>query len=145
MRQAPFPLDNDEYYLNNFELITREISELIRSKRADYGGSMGYHGVKGLMPRIADKFFRLDHLLWDDAGPNHEKAEDTALDLAVYAISVAVALRWEHPSKPEPTLRAFGEDDNPPVRGECIDTRCETTFPHMRDESRCPRKGRVAR
>ncbi len=95
MRTPFFPLENDEYFLVNFERTAKEIVELVRAKRKDYGSSMGFHGTRGLMPRIADKFFRLDNLVWNAETPKYESAEDTARDMAVYCLAMAVALEYE--------------------------------------------------
>lgn len=95
MRQQPFPLVDDTYYLEGFRLELEKLRKLVRKKRADYGSSIGFHGVKGIMPRIADKFFRLDHLVWDGETPKFESAVDTCRDIAVYALSMAIALEYE--------------------------------------------------
>ncbi len=95
LRKAPHALANDEFYLSSMQREVDAMMTLITRKRADYGGSIGYHGVKGIMPRVADKFFRLDHGIWDDAQMNHESLIDTCVDLAVYVLSMAVQMRYE--------------------------------------------------
>jgi len=95
VRTPAFALENDAYYLTMFEREAQDMVALVTSKRKDYGSSMGFHGPKGIVPRIADKFFRLDNLVWSDGKPKFESAIDTCRDLAVYALSLAVALQYE--------------------------------------------------
>lgn len=64
-----------------------------RGKHQDYGSSIGFHGAEGLMPRIADKFFRLNHMVWEGNIPNFESAIDSAEDLVVYVTILAAVLR----------------------------------------------------
>lgn len=95
MSKASFPLADDGYFLQHLPRIATELVEQALLKRRDYGSSVGYHGSRGLIPRIADKFFRLDALVWNAHAPNFESAEDTARDLATYAMMLAMVLEYE--------------------------------------------------
>ena len=95
MSKPYYPLSDDDFYLSRYAEEARGAVESITGKRADYGSSIGFHGYRGLMPRIADKFFRLNNLVWDGNENKFEGALDTARDLAAYALSMAVALEWE--------------------------------------------------
>lgn len=90
-----FPLTDDAYFEQNFRRIAAELVELVLAKRRDYGSSIGILGGKGIVPRIFDKSYRLKSLLWDGNTPNFESAEDTARDLAVYALMLALDLEYE--------------------------------------------------
>ncbi len=90
-----FVLDDDKAFEAGFRQMANELVELVIRKRRDYGSSVGYHGTRGLLPRIADKFFRLDSLVWKNNAANFESASDTARDLAVYSIMLAMGLEWE--------------------------------------------------
>lgn len=96
MDNGNFALDNDEYFEKNFARIADDLVKLVLAKRKDYGSSVGFHGTRGIMPRIADKFFRLDNLVWRNNAPRFESAIDTARDLAVYSMMLAMALEYEH-------------------------------------------------
>lgn len=80
------------YLLPAFAKIAQELAEQAEKKNKDYGQSVGFHGAMGLLPRLADKFFRLNTLVWENKAANYESAADTARDLASYAIILAVAL-----------------------------------------------------
>lgn len=84
-----------EYLLPQFAKVVKELTEQAEKKNSDYGASVGYHGALGIMPRLADKFFRLDSLVWQQRSANYESAADTARDLASYAIILAIALEYE--------------------------------------------------
>ena len=90
-----FVLDDDDAFEAGFRKTANELVELVIRKRHDYGSSVGFHGTRGLLPRIADKFFRLDSLVWKNNAVNFESASDTARDLAVYSIMLAMALEWD--------------------------------------------------
>lgn len=84
-----------EYYFDAFEKEAIALVANAKRKHRDYGESIGFHGAKGLLPRLSDKFFRVNHIVWDGENPNFESAIDSALDLASYAIGLAVALKYE--------------------------------------------------
>lgn len=90
-----FALTDDAYFEQHFRRIATELTELVLAKRRDYGSSVGILGGKGIIPRIFDKTYRLKSLLWDGNRPNFESAEDTARDLAVYALMLALDLEFE--------------------------------------------------
>jgi len=95
VRTPYFPLENDDYFLAAIEKELQTQLALIKAKRRDYGSSLGFHGVKGLMPRIADKFFRLDNLVWGDHVPQFESAIDTARDSSIYNSCAVIGLQYE--------------------------------------------------
>ncbi len=94
MRKIPFALADDDYYLSAMKKELDNLLVLITHKRADYGSSIGYHGVKGIMPRLADKFFRLDNGVWDESDMNYESLIDTCVDIASYSLAMAIQMRY---------------------------------------------------
>ncbi len=76
--------------------MAQELADQAERKNNDYGASVGFHGAMGLLPRIADKFFRLNTLVWENKVANYESAADTARDLASYAIILAIALEYDN-------------------------------------------------
>lgn len=87
------------YLLPAFAKIAQELAEQAEKKNNDYGQSVGFHGAMGLLPRLADKFFRLNTLVWENKAANYESAADSARDLASYAIILAVALEYAQMGK----------------------------------------------
>lgn len=60
---------------------------LLDTKQKDYGsGNISAFGEKGIIVRMNDKVERLKTLVWQDRSPEHEKVEDTWLDIANYGI-----------------------------------------------------------
>jgi hypothetical protein len=88
-------LDNDDAFERRFRSKVTELLEMVLAKRRDYGSSVGFHGTRGIMPRIADKFFRLNNLVWDSHTPKYESAQDSADDLAVYALILSIGLEGD--------------------------------------------------
>jgi hypothetical protein len=64
-----------------------EAAVLLDSKQRDYGSAnISAFGEKGLVVRMNDKVERLKNLVWKDKNPEHEKVEDTWVDIANYGI-----------------------------------------------------------
>lgn len=62
-------------------------SVLLDTKQRDYGsGNISAFGEKGIVVRINDKIERLKTLVWNDQSPEHEKVEDTWLDITNYGV-----------------------------------------------------------
>ena len=60
---------------------------LLDTKQKDYGsGNISAFGERGIVVRINDKVERLKTLVWNDRAPEHEKVEDTWLDITNYGI-----------------------------------------------------------
>lgn len=60
---------------------------LLDRKNRDYGtGNISAFGEKGVIVRLNDKVERLKTLVWGDKHPEHEKVEDTWLDVANYGV-----------------------------------------------------------
>jgi hypothetical protein len=60
---------------------------LLDTKQRDYGsGNISAFGEKGIVVRMNDKIERLKTLVWNDKSPEHEKVEDTWLDIANYGV-----------------------------------------------------------
>ncbi len=60
---------------------------LLDSKQRDYGSAnISAFGEKGLVVRMNDKVERLKNLVWKDKNPEHEKVEDTWVDIANYGV-----------------------------------------------------------
>jgi len=80
---------------NHNELLEK-LHEIYVKKNAAYGNSFDQsidrYGYVAALVRMEDKMNRLEQLLLHNATPNDEAAEDTALDLANYAIMVAMKL-----------------------------------------------------
>jgi len=72
------------------------------SKQQDYSASnISEFGEIGVLIRMNDKFSRLKNLLLHNKSPNHEKIEDTWMDISVYGI-IGLLLRknkWPNQQK----------------------------------------------
>ena len=83
-----------EQYLSEFEKITDQMLGLTTKKNADYGSTVDpfanfrTFGELGILVRMSDKFSRLRTALYEkrELQVSDETIEDTALDLAVYAV-----------------------------------------------------------
>ncbi|MCM1152487.1 MAG: DUF1599 domain-containing protein [Muribaculum sp.] len=81
-----------------FKRITEEMADTYRRKNADYGNSFSQsfaeHGAIAGIVRIGDKYNRAKQLLLNDAVAqvNSESAVDTLLDMANYAIMLAMEI-----------------------------------------------------
>lgn len=107
---------NPEYtpYEQKYMDIIEKLKSTFLKKNADYGSSVkknfdkfesyGYNeGLKYVFGRIAEKYDRLENLIYGDH-PNQvidESIEDTLLDMANYAILATVSLK-EHQENKEP-------------------------------------------
>ena len=64
-----------------------ECAVLLDEKNRDYGpGNISAFGERGVIVRANDKIERLKTLVWGERSPEHEKVEDTWLDLANYGV-----------------------------------------------------------
>lgn len=81
-----------------FKRITEEMADTYRRKNTDYGNSFSQsfaeHGAIAGIVRIGDKYNRAKQLLLNDAVAqvNNESAVDTLLDMANYAIMLAMEI-----------------------------------------------------
>lgn len=79
-----------------------ELAELLLSKHRDYGPkniSQAPGGaLNGLRVRMHDKSARINHLIDNNASPQHESLEDSFKDMANYAIIGLLVLRgqWDN-------------------------------------------------
>ena len=81
-------------YLSEFKKLTDQMLDLTTKKNADYGSNTDpfanfrTFGELGILVRMSDKFSRLRTALYEkrEFQVNNETVEDTALDLAVYAL-----------------------------------------------------------
>lgn len=86
-KQKPTTLDQA------FEHVSDELLEMFLKKHADYGkGNILSNGELGIAMRVSEKVERLKHLLMTQQSPANETAEETWVDIAVYAV-IAVLLR----------------------------------------------------
>lgn len=80
-----------------------EAEELLLSKHADYGPSniAGAPGgaINGLRVRMHDKLARINHLVDNNAVPEHESLRDSFIDLANYSIIALLVLDKEWPER----------------------------------------------
>jgi len=76
-----------------------ELAELLLSKHKDYGPkniSQAPGGaLNGLRVRMHDKSARINHLIDNNASPQHESLEDSFKDMANYAIIGLLVLRGQ--------------------------------------------------
>lgn len=88
-----------------FKHITEEMADTYKRKNADYGNSFSQsfaeHGAIAGIVRIGDKYNRVKQLLLTDAVAqvNTESAVDTLLDMANYAIMLAMEIEDTNTSK----------------------------------------------
>lgn len=79
----------------HYSILTR-LAETYAKKNADYGDSFSKsidrRGYVAALTRMDDKMERLDQLLINGHAANYESALDSALDLANYAIMLAMYL-----------------------------------------------------
>ena len=77
----------------------QELAELLLSKHKDYGPkniSQAPGGaLNGLRVRMHDKSARINHLIDNNASPQHESLEDSFKDMANYAIIGLLVLRGQ--------------------------------------------------
>lgn len=94
------PLDRARF-LAEFKEITEKMLELTGRKNNDYGGPVDplknfrKHGEYGIVVRMDDKMSRLDSFFAEKRAleVKDESIEDTAMDLAVYAIILLIMSR----------------------------------------------------
>jgi hypothetical protein len=102
-----------EKFLEAFDRMVAEASAIVRTKNADYGtskepfsnflGSELLAGVpveRGMLVRMSDKFIRIRNLLGRPAATD-ESVRDTLIDLANYALILAIWLESPRHSPPE--------------------------------------------
>lgn len=79
-----------------FDAIVKRMADTYRAKNADYGDSFGQSvkefGYTAALVRMSDKFNRLKNLMRTDAEiqVKDEAVKDTILDLACYAVMLAI-------------------------------------------------------
>lgn len=88
-----------------FKRITEEMAETYRRKNQDYGNSFSQsfdeHGAIAGIVRIGDKYNRVKQLLLTQqtAAVKDESAVDTLLDMANYAIMLAMEIQDKSSNK----------------------------------------------
>jgi hypothetical protein len=94
---------NQQQYLDKFKAITEEMINLTAIKNSDYASEanpfLNFEFVEragltstevGILTRMGDKYQRLCNLTKKDPSVTTESFKDTCLDLAVYAIILAI-------------------------------------------------------
>lgn len=82
--------------------VVHELGDLLLSKHRDYGPkniSLAPGGaLNGLRVRMHDKLARINNLVDNNVGPQHESMEDSFKDMANYAIIGLLVLRgqWDN-------------------------------------------------
>lgn len=100
---------NQNDYLKTFGKILNEILRTTERKNSDYAKSndafanfrtsakiSGVGVERGILVRMADKFARIENLLFNEAKVKEESIEDTLIDLAVYAIILTIYRRSKY-------------------------------------------------
>jgi len=94
--------DSDAKFLDDLEDTFNELYRLLVSKHEDYGPtniSKSPGGpINGLRVRMWDKFARINNLVDNSKGPQHESLEDSFKDMANYAIIGLLVLRGHWPN-----------------------------------------------
>lgn len=90
------PMKRPETFEESVDLVLTEMRNLMISKQRDYGpGNIAAFGEFGVVVRASDKINRLANLLRSGKEPEHEKLEDTWIDLANYGlIGLLVRRGW---------------------------------------------------
>lgn len=90
-----------EQEIEYFESITKQMNEVFKNKRSDYGATTTetykLFGMVSMLTRMHDKLGRLDNLCkpGKQIQVSNEKIEDTLLDLANYAVIALLELYKE--------------------------------------------------
>jgi hypothetical protein len=105
-----------EKFLEAFDRMVAEASAIVRTKNADYGtskepfsnflGSELLAGVpveRGMLVRMSDKFIRIRNLM-DRPAATDESVRDTLIDLANYALILAI---WLEGQRDKPQCRCL--------------------------------------
>ena len=85
-------------------LILGKAFEVLKRKHADYGTfPVSFMGLRGLIVRLGDKFFRLHNLVWKNgnSGANNESVRDTLEDTLNYALMGILLLEGKWPKEEE--------------------------------------------
>lgn len=88
-----------------FDAIVKRMADTYRAKNADYGDSFGQSvkefGYTAALVRMSDKFNRLKNLMRADAQAQvkDESIKDTILDLACYAVMLAIEVEMRENSQ----------------------------------------------
>ena len=90
----------DNVYVDCFEDIVSEMSEIHKRKNADYGNNFHKrykkYGFLTALLRLTDKMERLENIYEKgEIQVKDESVEDTLIDLANYAVMTVVELRNE--------------------------------------------------
>jgi hypothetical protein len=95
-----------ERFLVEFERVAQEAIEICRKKNADYGNpddpfanfkdvlEDGMPVERGMTVRMRDKLRRISNLIDRPGEVTEESQRDTCIDLANYALILAVWLTW---------------------------------------------------
>jgi len=98
------PIRRPETFEGAIDHALAEMRALMISKNRDYGpGNISAFGEFGVVVRASDKVHRLANLLQSGKQPEHEKIEDTWLDLANYGLIGLLCRRdwWGLPMEDE--------------------------------------------
>ena len=88
------PIQRPETFEDAIDRALAEMRALMISKNRDYGpGNISAFGEFGVVVRAGDKVHRLANLLQSGKQPEHEKIEDTWMDLATTIDRPAVPAR----------------------------------------------------
>jgi hypothetical protein len=92
--------ENDNCYVDYFEDVVSEMSEIHKKKNADYGNNFhkryAKYGFLTALLRLTDKMERLENIYEKgEIQVKDESVEDTLIDLANYAVMTVVELRNE--------------------------------------------------
>ena len=93
-----------ETFEDAIDHVLAEMRALMITKNRDYGpGNIAAFGEFGVVVRASDKVHRLANLLQSGKQPEHEKIEDTWLDLANYGLIGLLCRRdwWGLPMEDE--------------------------------------------
>lgn len=96
--------NDDNCYVDYFEDIVSEMSEIHKKKNADYGNNFhkryAKYGFLTALLRLTDKMERLENIYEKgEIQVKDESVEDTLIDLANYAVMTVVELRNEKEGK----------------------------------------------
>lgn len=98
------PIQQPETFEDAIDRALAEMRALMISKNRDYGpGNILAFGEFGVVVRASDKVHRLANLLQSGKQPEHEKIEDTWMDLANYGLIGLLCRRgwWGLPMEDE--------------------------------------------
>ena len=84
---------------DDVDVILNELAKIMYKKHKDYGpkniSNAPGGALNGLRVRMHDKSARINHLIDNNASPQHESLEDSFKDMANYAIIGLLVLRGQ--------------------------------------------------